>query len=183
MSPIDYSRYPKNWKSISQEVRARSGNTKHGHRGSKYTSPTWSSWRAMVERCTTPSGGGFERYGGRGINVCMRWRNSFSAFFEDMGERPTGKTIDRINNEGNYEPSNCRWASKRVQARNKRSNFILTYLGKTQCLAAWAEETGIDRTTIRWRIKKKWPIEKTLNSRPMSREERGILGLISRGVI
>lgn len=89
----------------------------HGHRGGKRT-PTYNSWRKMRERVLNPHQDGYELYGGRGIRICRRW-SSFKAFLTDMGERPAGKTLDRINPEGNYEPGNCRWATLSEQNQNR----------------------------------------------------------------
>lgn len=96
---------------------------RHGACAKYVVTPEYQAWRGMKTRCYNPKFRQFENYGGRGITVCDRWRNSFENFFVDMGERPTPKhSVDRINVNGNYEPSNCRWASKREQALNKRKS-------------------------------------------------------------
>ena len=95
--------------------------TKHGHSSSQQLSPTYVSWAAMLTRCTNKNSQNFRHYGGRGILVCERWKN-FENFLHDMGERPIGMSIDRIDVNGNYDPLNCKWADKYQQASNKRNN-------------------------------------------------------------
>ena len=99
---------------------SRHGNETHGHYSGGQQSPTYVSWRSLIQRCTNPNKINWKYYGGRGITICKRWRESFEAFLEDMGERPDFTSIDRIDNDGNYEPGNCRWATRKQQRANQR---------------------------------------------------------------
>lgn len=119
---------------------------KHGHCSNGIISRAWKSWRSMHQRCTqTYNKEIFKTYGARGIKVCGRWAK-FENFLADMGEPPEGMTLDRWpNNDGNYEPGNCRWATQIQQARNKRSNVLLTYEGETLTLAEWVVRKNLPR--------------------------------------
>jgi len=136
---------------------------KHGMHGTK----TYQVWKSMRERCLCKTSRAYNRYGGRGITICERWE-SFENFYADMGDRPEGKTIDRIDNDGPYSPENCRWATDIEQANNKRNNRLLTYKGKTQTVPQWARELGIKTGTIAVRLSRGLPIEKVLNPEKFS---------------
>jgi len=100
-------------------------NWKHGHARRRKRIPEYATWSRMIQRCHNPNNTDFSYYGGRGITVCRKWLESFEQFFNDMGARPTPKhTIDRINNDGNYEPTNCRWATRLQQTHNRRMDYI-----------------------------------------------------------
>lgn len=104
----------------------RGGAFVHGHAVNENKTGTYRSWQAAKQRCGNPNGKAYRWYGARGIEMCERWSNSFEAFFEDMGPRPIGQTLDRIDPDGNYEPGNCRWATKAVQAANQRKPGTVT---------------------------------------------------------
>lgn len=125
--------------------------------------PTYESWSAMKFRCTNPNHVAFPQYGGRGIKICPQW-NKFENFLADMGERPNGKTLDRIDANGDYTPENCRWATRKEQSRNIRTNHVLTFLGQTLTLAEWSERTGFNYTTLKERLRRGWTTERTLTS-------------------
>lgn len=131
----------------------------HGHakRDGK-RSPTYSSWLAMMTRCTNPAVKSYADYGARGIAVCERWK-TFSNFLADMGERPRGATLDREKNELGYGPDNCRWATKLTQARNTRVNVRVAYGGKEMTQAEFSELVGLNQGTVSYRMKAGWTVE------------------------
>jgi len=120
------------------------------------------SWRAMLARCNNPETRHYEHYGGRGIKVCDRWLD-FTLFLKDMGRNP-GRfhTLDKQDNNGNYEPGNCAWVDKKAQARNTRRNFILSYKGKKKCLAEWCELLGLKYHTVYCRLRNGWSVQSAL---------------------
>ena len=118
-------------------------------------SGTYAVWVGMRDRCFCVTDTSYHRYGGRGITVCERW-SSFENFLADMGERPPGMTIDRIDNNGPYSPENCRWATNLEQSRNKRTSILITVGSETLCLSEWADRTGIDYWTLHGRIRRGW---------------------------
>jgi hypothetical protein len=137
---------------------------KHGYTSKK--SPkyaTYQVWGSLRQRCLNPKSLAFDNYGGRGISVCARW-DSFENFLADMGEKPEGMQLDRIDNDGNYEPSNCRWATREVQARNRSSNRLLTLNGKTQCMQEWADELGIGYSALKWQIRTGRTLEQAIEA-------------------
>ena len=146
--------------------------TKHGHNTKNKITETYRSWQGMIQRCINPKHKNYGTYGGRDIKVCERWRNSFSNFLTDMGERPKNRTLDRINNELGYYKNNCQWSTTEEQGRNKRNNHLITFNGKTQCISAWAEEVGIVYGMLIDRINKLgWSPEKALTT-PVKRKRK-----------
>lgn len=128
----------------------------HGHSTRKNTSPEYRTWSLMKVRCS-PESEHRKFYFERGIMVCPRWAESFLKFLEDMGSKPSpNHSIDRINNDGNYDPTNCRWATRTQQDDNKRGLIIITHDGRTQCLAAWARESGLKTHVVYGRIRAGW---------------------------
>lgn len=145
---------------LQRELAAISGhnNTTHGMDGT----PTHKAWLSMRQRCLCPTHPYYSYYGGRGITICKEWLGSFSAFLSDMGERPEGLTLDRIDNDGNYEPGNCRWATRAEQNRNMRRTRLLTLNGETMCIAEWSRRTGISRCAIHGRLRAGLSVEDAL---------------------
>jgi hypothetical protein len=119
-------------------------------------------WYQMIARCERKHRA-FKNYGGRGIKVCRKWRDSFWVFLEDMGPRPNGMELDRIDNNGNYEPTNCRWTTIVQQANNRRNNRLFTANGETRSLKEWSSILGIQYSTLQLRISRGMPLEQALN--------------------
>ena len=132
--------------------RTTQANTKHG----LTKSTEFTIWTNMKMRCYNKNDAGYRNYGGRGIQVCDRWLESFANFFADMGSRPSLKhSIDRIDNNGNYEPSNCRWVTQTQQGRNRRTNRRITYNGTTKLLCEWEEDFGFKRGALKDKLRTK----------------------------
>lgn len=143
----------------SRSVTTAKEKTKHGMHGT----PTYRSWQSMLVRCQNSANHKFPSYGGRGIYVCERWQ-SFDLFFSDMGERPQGKTLGRINNDGSYERANCEWQTAISQARNKRNTRLFLVGGIDATLQAHCDRLGLNSATVRSRIYAyKWPTEKAFS--------------------
>jgi len=119
----------------------------------------------MKERCSNPKSGTYKNYGARGITVCPEWTDSFENFLRDMGPHPgSGYSIDRIDNEGDYEPGNCRWATKKTQNRNRRNIRRINFKGEIRGLAEWAEKLDLNYKTISDRIRLGWNPDRTLTA-------------------
>ena len=126
-------------------------------------SPEYRSWAHMIDRCESPNDPAYPDYGGRRISVCQGW-HSFEAFFADMGHKPGPRySIGRVNNNGNYEPHNCRWETDIQQARNKRNNFLLAHNGEIRCLCDWATRMGIRHSTIQCRLQRGWSVDAAIS--------------------
>ena len=133
--------------------------------------PVYKVWCAMRDRCANPRNSQYGNYGARGISVCDRWSNSYVAFRDDMGPRPRGGTLERIDTNGNYEPSNCRWATHLEQMNNTRETVRLTLNGETKSLQDWARLLGVSHHRLSWRKRAGWSDEDAL-TKPWSRGER-----------
>jgi hypothetical protein len=153
----------------SEKIAAKK--TRHGFSSRKTNrTPTYRSWAMMISRCRNPNVPSYNNYGGRGIKVCDRWLD-FANFLADMGERPSlAYSIDRFpDNNGNYEPSNCRWATRKQQTRNTRRNKLIEFNGKTQTLVEWSEELNISMSLLSARLGHLgWTIQRALTT-PVAR--------------
>lgn len=125
-------------------------------------------WRGMLARCNNPNEPSYRHYGGRGIRVCDRWLE-FDAFLADMGDRPATLSLDRRDNNGNYEPGNCRWATMTQQGRNRRTNNLIEFMGERLCLSEWAERLNMPVPTLEARFRRGWSIEDAL-CKPVMKE-------------
>lgn len=137
-------------------INKRHGNIKH---------PLYKVWQSMKERCYNPNHNGYYRYGGRGISICKQWRDDFVKFFEwAFPLYNLGLELDRINNEGNYKKSNCRFVTSKVNNRNRDCITRLTYKGETKPITEWAEIYNIPISRLRYRVSKRWEPEKIFNT-------------------
>ena len=123
--------------------------------------PIYRIWWSMMQRCYDKNGHAYDRYGGRGVSVCERWQD-FTNFYADMGDRPEGMSLERIDNDGDYSPENVIWADAKTQARNRRSTVYLEHNGERKSMAEWAEETGVKIGTLWMRIKRGMSVEDAL---------------------
>jgi hypothetical protein len=136
-------------------------------------SPEYRAFQSIVDRCTNPKCHAYAGYGGRGISICDRWRKSPQAFLSDVRPRPSAlHSIDRIDNNGNYEPGNVRWATKAEQVRNRNVTSILTFEGRTASVAEWAELTGINYNTVMSRLRLGWSAVSALTVPPLDTGRR-----------
>jgi len=131
---------------------------KHGHNSNAGRTPTYMSWDHMIQRCRT-----HKDYAGRGIRVCERWK-IFRNFLADMGNRPDGTTLERCDTNGDYEKSNCRWATRAEQQNNRRDNVVIEYDGVRRTVTEWADILGIKKGTLDFRIRRGWDHRRALEA-------------------
>lgn len=131
-------------------------NKTHGQSGTRL----YGVWKKMRDRCNSPACKEYKHYGQRGIRVCARWDTSFAAFAADVGERPPGMTLEREDNDGDYEPGNVRWATRAEQTRNTARNVFFELDGQRKTLAEWARNFGIKVGTVRTRLKFGWEVKR-----------------------
>lgn len=158
-----------------QSEVSRQTHTRHG----ETRDPTWRSWASMRERCENPNFSAFKDYGGRGVKVSARWQ-SYEAFVQDVGYRPAGTTLDRIDCSGDYEPGNCRWATPKQQARNKRRTVYLEVNGERKSLSEWAEDRGFSHITFYKRYAAGWSDQDIVNTPKLAKSSPKPRGQNSR---
>lgn len=146
-------------------------NRVHGHAGVGRETRTYWSWKSMKQRCNNPKVPKFRNYGGRGITVCARW-SVFENFLADMGERPDGHTLERVDRNGNYEPGNCRWATKRDQSRNTSQTVWIEVGVERMCLEDWAARLGMSPGSIRSRLAHGWDPVRAVTEPPRTTGRR-----------
>lgn len=147
--------------------RLRHGDARRGNK-----SKTYNIWQSMIQRCFYPNHVSYKYYGAKGITVCNRWRE-YTNFLFDMGYCPIGKEIDRINNKKGYEPYNCRWVDSKQQQRNRSNNIKISAFGKSLVAADWAKITGINKSTIWFRVRRLgWSHKRAVTEQPKERYKR-----------
>jgi hypothetical protein len=146
---------------------------KHGNSPASGASKEYNSWKCIKARCLNPNNPEYHNYGGRGITICDRWKNSFANFLEDMGAAPSEiHSVDRYPNmNGNYEPGNCRWATPKEQARNTRGNVFIQYNGETLCIMDWANRIGLSFSGVMYHLRNGKTIEQIIAVRKMGNEK------------
>lgn len=154
------SRCTKSCGCLDRDVMATRSLTHGESRGGR--TPEYQTWKQIKQRCLNPNNPKFKDYGARGITVCSEWRADYTRFLRDMGRRPKGCSIERLNNDGDYSPGNCVWAMPQQQSHNKRSTLRLTFNGETNTLTEWAIATGIPAKLLYTRIRHNWPTESIL---------------------
>jgi hypothetical protein len=151
------------------EIANRNRNRTHGMTGT----PEWAAWQTMRQRCNNPAHKQYAHYGGRGISVCESWNTSFDAFLQDMGLRPgPDYSIDRLENDGNYEPANCAWRTAQDQMNNRRTTVLLCFRGQTKPLAHWAAVMGIKHSILYRRIRDGWGTARALTTPAAKRTKK-----------
>lgn len=163
--PCERGHFSERYVSVAHCVECQHEHSREQACQRREANPEYTSWAGMKTRCNNPNSSHPKDYGGRGIRVCGRWLNSYANFIADMGPRPTpAHSLDRYpNNDGDYEPTNCRWATWAQQTRNKRNNVMIEIDGRKQCATDWAKEAGLGESTIRGRANSGWPVEQLLN--------------------
>lgn len=151
----------------------------HGHNRGYTASRTHRSWSTMKTRCLDHNNSGFKFYGARGIQICERWMD-FQNFLADMGERPPNTSIERRDNNGNYEPGNCYWATRAEQSNNTRRNIWLEHQGQRHTVSVWARKVGLAPSTLATRIKRGWSVERALTLAPFKNQYGPIAELNKR---
>lgn len=151
-----------NTKSCGCLQREKASKTHRTH--GKTNTSEYNIWQTMKARCYVKLNANYANYGGRGIKVCDRWLESFENFLTDMGEKPEGLSIDRVDVDGDYEPRNCRWASVGEQATNRRNNRYVEYEGRKMTISEWARELGVKPGLIKNRLDSKWSVERAFTT-------------------